>query len=47
MIGTILLVAAFILTLLAAFNVGAPWQLGWLGIACWILSIILGGHGIH
>jgi hypothetical protein len=51
MIGTILLVFAFVLTLLAAFlpyPVAAPvtWRfphLGWLGVSLWILSVLLGG----
>lgn len=44
MLGTILLVFAFVLLLCAAFGVALPRvQLGWLGLACWVLSILLGG----
>jgi hypothetical protein len=44
MISTILLVFAFVLLCLAAKNIGAPnWALGWAGLACWVLSILLGG----
>jgi hypothetical protein len=43
-IATILLVLAFVLLLLAAFNVStARISLGWLGMAVWCLSILLGG----
>jgi hypothetical protein len=45
MIGTILMVFAFVLLVLAAFwNPGPPRvQLGWAGLACWCLAILLGG----
>lgn len=40
----ILLVFAFVLAALATFNVGAPrWSLGWGSLACYFLSLILGG----
>ena len=44
-IGTILLVFAFVLLVLAAFwNPGPPRvQLGWAGLACWCLAQLLGG----
>lgn len=44
MIGTILLVFSFVLLALAAFwNPGPPRvQLGWAGLACFVLSILLG-----
>jgi hypothetical protein len=48
MAGTILLVLAFVLTLLAGVGIppapGAPraWHLGWLGVASAILAEILG-----
>ena len=45
MLGTILLVFAFVLLVLAAFNVPTPprLNLGWAGMACWVLSILIGG----
>jgi hypothetical protein len=45
MITTILLVLAFVLLLLAGVGVAVPprFNLGWLGMAVWALSIILGG----
>jgi len=45
MLGTILMVFAFVLLLLAAFNIPSPprLNLGWLGMACWALAIVLGG----
>ena len=45
MLGTILLVFAFVLLVLAAFNCPAPprLNLGWAGMACWVLSILIGG----
>ena len=43
MISTILLVFAFVLSLLAAFNIGVPRvTLGWLALACYFLSLLLG-----
>lgn len=44
MLTTILMVFAFVLLLLAAFNVPVPPRinLGWLGLACWALAILLG-----
>lgn len=43
-VSSILLVVAFILLLLAACNVPFPKiSLGWLGLALWVLSIILNG----
>lgn len=48
MITTILLVFAFVLFALAAFNVSAPrWNLVAAGLAFWVLSILLGGLGSH
>jgi len=48
MVSTILLVFAFVLACLAGFNVGAPrWSLGWLSLACFYLSLLLGGIGAH
>jgi hypothetical protein len=45
MLGTILLVFAFVLLALAALNVPSSPRinLGWAGMACWCLSILLGG----
>ena len=46
MISLILLIFAFVLLCLAAKNIGAPnWALGWLGLACYMLSLILSGIG--
>ena len=40
----ILLVFAFVLACLAAKNIGAPsWSLGWAALACYFLSLLLGG----
>lgn len=48
MISTILLVFAFVLALLAAFNIGQPrWSLGWMSLACYFLSLLLGSWGVH
>lgn len=42
----ILLVFAFVFLCLAARNIGEPrWKLGWLGLACYILSQLLGVFG--
>ena len=48
MIGTILLVFAFVFAVIAALGVAIPRvHFGWLSIAFWILSILLGGaHAI-
>ena len=51
-ISSILLIAAFILTFIAAFWRGGPWpergfpfpHPGWLGVSLWFLSLILGGR---
>lgn len=44
MIGTILLVFAFVLFVLAGLNVAHPkLNLIGLGLACWVLSILLAG----
>ena len=46
MIGTILLVFAFLCLLLAAVNVGPPRvQFGWLGLAFWVFAELLGAAG--
>jgi len=43
MLTIILMVFAFVLLVLAAFNVGHPRvSLGWLGMALWALSILIG-----
>lgn len=44
MLGTILLVFAFVLLALAAANIPTPprLNLGWAGMACWALSILIG-----
>jgi hypothetical protein len=47
MISIIFLVFAFVLACLAGFNIGQPrWSLGWLSLACYFLSILLGGSGL-
>jgi hypothetical protein len=45
MISTILMVFAFVLLTLAAFNCPVPprLNLGWLGMAFWCLSVLLSG----
>ena len=45
-IALVLLVIALILFLLAAFNVAAPVNLGWLGLAFVTLATILGSATI-
>jgi hypothetical protein len=47
MIGIILLVFAFVLFVLATFNVSARWNLIAAGLAFWVLSVLLGGIGSH
>jgi hypothetical protein len=47
MISTILLVFAFVLAVLAMFNIGSPrWSLGWASLACYFLSLLLGSVNI-
>lgn len=47
MLTTILMVFAFVLLLVQAFNPPVPRvSLGWIGLACWALAVILGGAGI-
>jgi len=48
MIGTILLVFAFVFAVIATLGVAIPRiHFGWLAISFWILSILLGGaHAI-
>lgn len=47
MIGLILLIAAFVLFVLAALNVPSPKvSLGWAGLACWVAAEIF-GKGFH
>lgn len=44
MLGTILLVFAFVFAVIAAAGVSIPRiHFGWLAVAFWILSILLGG----
>jgi hypothetical protein len=47
MVSTILLVFSFVLFCLATFNVSARWNLIAAGLAFWVLSVLLGGLGIH
>lgn len=43
MLGTILLVFAFVLAVLATLNVGQPrWSLGWASLTCYYASLIFG-----
>ena len=43
MLGTILLVFAFVLACLAAYGIPAGrWQLGWAALACYFASILFG-----
>jgi hypothetical protein len=46
MVGTILLIIALILFILAAIPVPSRFNLGWAGLAVWVLSILLGGGGL-
>jgi len=43
MIGTILMVFAFVFLVLATINIPSSprFNLGWAGMACWALSILL------
>ena len=44
MLSIILLVFSFVLLVLASANVSHPRvSLGWLGLAFWVLSLLLGG----
>ena len=44
MVGTILMVFAFVFFVVAAAGIALPRvNLGWVGLACWALSILLGG----
>lgn len=51
MIGMILIVFAFVLTLIEAlwptWTARARPHLGWLGLALWLLSLLLGVGGIR
>jgi hypothetical protein len=43
-LNLILLVFAFVCLCLASFGVNFPkCQIGWLGLAFWVLSVLLGG----
>lgn len=48
MLTLILLVFAFVCFVLAAFSCPVPprIQLGWLGLAFWMLSVLLATHGL-
>lgn len=41
-IGLILMLLALVLVTLAAFRVSCPIDLGWAGVACALLSLIVG-----
>lgn len=43
----ILLIAAFVCLMLAAFGVGSQINLGWLGLAFVVLVMLLGGGGLN
>ena len=47
MIQLILLVAAFILFVLACFNIPAKFNLVAAGLALWVLSLLIGHAGVH
>jgi hypothetical protein len=47
MIGLILLIAAFILFVIAALGVGGRFNLVAAGLACWVLSIIIGSCALR
>jgi hypothetical protein len=43
MLGTILLVFAFVLAVLAAYGIPAGrWNLGWAALACYFASLLFG-----
>jgi len=48
MLNLILMVFAFVLLMLAAFNIPTPprLSLGWLGLALWCLAVILVGRNL-
>lgn len=48
MVTLILLVAAFVLFVLSAIGVPSPPRFNLMagGLACWVLSVILGSHGL-
>lgn len=48
MLGTILMVFALVLLILAALNVPSSprFNLGWAGMACWAAAILLGNFHI-
>lgn len=49
MLSTILLIFAFVLEVLAALGIPRPprFNLMAAGLACWILSILVGAAGMH
>ena len=42
-ISIVLLIAAFILFVIAALGVGSRFNIVAAGLACWVLSVLLGG----
>jgi len=45
MLTLFLMIAALVLLILAAFNVpSSRVNLGWLGLACWCLAVLLAGR---
>ena len=47
-IALVLLIASFILFVIAATPISPPrWNLIAAGLACWVLSILIGGGYIH
>jgi hypothetical protein len=47
MIALILLIAAFILFVIAAIGVGTRFNLVAAGLACWVLAVIIGSGALH
>jgi hypothetical protein len=47
MISIILLVFAFVLSVTASRYNPPNWSLGWLALACYFLSLLLGSVGPH
>jgi hypothetical protein len=49
MLSTALLIVAFILFVLAALNVptGPRVSIGWLGLAFWVLSLLIENRAFH
>lgn len=47
MLGLVLVIAAFLLALIAAFNVPSRVNLIAMSLACYFLSLLIGHLGVH